>query len=165
MKLSRAWAMPSAQTFTIKPIAELLERYDVGIGWIDPFANENSPAEITNDINEKFDTEFNLDAKEFLALMPLKSKVGALFDPPYSHRQVLEMYEGRRMKKASVVRDLLSKAIKVGGICISFGWSSNGLGVKRDFKIEEILLVAHGGDHNDTIVTVERKVSHQERLF
>lgn len=26
--------------------------------------------------------------------------------------------------------------------------------------IEEILLVAHGGWHNDTIVTVEKKIKH-----
>lgn len=27
----------------------------------------------------------------------------------------------------------------------------------RGFEIIEIMLVAHGGNHNDTIVTVERK--------
>ena len=45
IKISRVWAMPSAWTFTIKPIKELLKRY-VGDGkdWIDMFAGKNSPA-------------------------------------------------------------------------------------------------------------------------
>ncbi len=30
-------------------------------------------------------------------------------------------------------------------------------GITRGFTIEEILLVAHGGVHNDTICVVERK--------
>ena len=46
MKITRVWAMPSKDTFTIKPIAELLKRYvGSGLCWIDPFAGENSPAQ------------------------------------------------------------------------------------------------------------------------
>jgi hypothetical protein len=33
-----------------------------------------------------------------------------------------------------------------------------GLGKSRGFKMERLLLVPHGGDHNDTICTVEIKV-------
>jgi hypothetical protein len=29
--------------------------------------------------------------------------------------------------------------------------------VRQDFQMVEILLVPHGGGHNDTLVTVERK--------
>lgn len=39
---------------------------------------------------------------------------------------------------------------------ISFGWNSNGIG-GDEFEKVRILLVAHGGVHNDTICTVERK--------
>ena len=35
---------------------------------------------------------------------------------------------------------------------------ASGIGKKYGFEIEEILLVPHGGWHNDTIVVVERKV-------
>lgn len=47
--------------------------------------------------------------------------------------------------------------IKVGGYAISFGWNSNGFGKNRGFEVIEILLVSHGGHHNDTICTVEMK--------
>lgn len=43
-------------------------------------------------------------------------------------------------------------------IVISFGWNSGGIGKKYGFEIAEILMVAHGGWHNDTICTVEMKL-------
>ncbi|GAH81276.1 unnamed protein product [marine sediment metagenome] len=51
----------------------------------------------------------------------------------------------------------MAKKIKKGGIVISFGWNSGGFGKNREFEIKEILLVAHGGNHNDTICVVEVK--------
>lgn len=44
-------------------------------------------------------------------------------------------------------------------MAISFGWNSQGFGKNLGFKIIEILLVAHGRGHNDTIVTVEERFS------
>ena len=32
----------------------------------------------------------------------------------------------------------------------------NGMGIKRGYILREVLLVAHGGNHNDTICTVEQ---------
>ena len=60
-------------------------------------------------------------------------------------------------------RDVLAEKIKDNGIVISFGWNSIGFGKKRGFKIIEILLVAHGGNRNDTIVTVEIKEQPNEQ--
>ena len=51
----------------------------------------------------------------------------------------------------------ISRILRPNGIVISFGWNSAGIGKERGCEIVEILLVAHGGSHNDTIVTVERK--------
>lgn len=45
-----------------------------------------------------------------------------------------------------------------GGIVISFGWNSGGVGAKYGFKTLEILLVPHGGAHNDTICVVDQKI-------
>ena len=92
MKMERQWAMPSMATFTIKPIAELLKRYSAGKNWIDPFAGNNSPAEITNDHNPETKATYHLEAMDFAK--GLKGKYdGLLFDPPYSYRQVSEHYK------------------------------------------------------------------------
>lgn len=53
----------------------------------------------------------------------------------------------------------VARVIKPNGIVITFGWNSNGIGKTKGFEIVEILLVAHGGNHNDTICVVERKIN------
>lgn len=161
--------MPSADTFKIKPIRALINKYYQSGGvWIDPFAGENSPAEITNDHNPTKPTTHHMEAMDFVKLIASQRKEvdGAFFDPPYSCRQVSEHYKeiGKKATQLdtsaqfySRVLDPLAALIKTGGYCLSFGWSSNGLGKNRGFEMVEILLVAHGGHHNDTICTVEIK--------
>ena len=171
-KFQRTFAMPSAWTFTIKPIRTLLVEYKAmglekkGI-WVDPFAGKNSPADITNDLNPKMPTDYHLDANVFAKQLEGEYD-GVLFDPPYSYRQVTEHYatmgiKANRLDTSSNfynrVMDNLYKKIKMGGLAISFGWNSNGFGKKRGFEIIDGMLVAHGGHHNDTIVTIERKVN------
>lgn len=168
---SRVWAMPNKWTFTIKPIARLLHKYKVGKGWVDPFAGENSPAEITNDLNPDRPAKYHLHAKEFLCQLT-GQYVGGLFDPPYSPHQTKECYGGIGINMKyeddarhgwSKTRKLLAAKIQQGGYCISFGWDTIGLGRKSGFEIKEILLVSHGIGHNDTIVTIEQKI--QAGLF
>src|SRR6185369_5778613 len=109
------------------------------------------------------------DAEAFLAELAGKSIVVdlALFDPPYSPRQVSEHYRdagltvtgedtqnGRLYKR---VRDALDAIVAPGGVVLSFGWQSAGMGTGRGYELLETMLVAHGGGHNDTICIAERK--------
>jgi hypothetical protein len=52
----------------------------------------------------------------------------------------------------------ISRIVKVEGVVISFAWNTNGIGKTKGFEIIEILTVAHGGNHNDTLCTVEKKI-------
>ncbi len=166
MIINRIWAMSNKFTFRIKPIKELLDRY-TNIGqWCDPFAGENSPAKIQNDLSGK--VEFNMDAIDFLKSRVNYSFDGVLLDPPYSMRQVSEHYKKAGIKITgwhtsmgwgASLKNEASRILKPNGIVICFGWNSMGLGKNRGFKIIEILLVPHGGNKNDTIVTVEQKTS------
>ena len=167
--VDRVWAMPSKDTFTIKPIAELLKRYIPlgGTSWVDPFAGNNSPAFITNDHNPATSAKHHLEALDFVESLGKNLFDGALFDPPYSYRQVSEHYKviGKKATQLDTstrfynrVLNPLADIIKKGGYCISFGWNTNGMGKNRGFEIVEILIVAHGGHHNDTLVTVEQKL-------
>lgn len=99
MRIERIWAMPNKNTFSIKPIHDLLmEEIDHSLLWIDPFANGSKMASVTNDLNPKFDTDYHLDAVEFLQLFEDESVDGVLYDPPYSPRQIKECYEGAGQK-------------------------------------------------------------------
>ena len=181
IKMSRQWAMPNSKTFKIKPIRELIAKvvheYAEEVGRpmvvIDPFANEGSILEefdgleveyITNDIDTQYDTDYHLEASAFLSLFEPESVDIVLYDPPYSTRQISEVYKehglavnmqttqssywGNQKKNISLLT-------KQGGKVLTFGWNSGGIGKSNGFEIEEVLLVPHGGWHNDTICTVD----------
>lgn len=165
MKIERKWAMPNKETFTIKPIKELIDRYIKG-RWADPFAGNNSPASEKNDIDQDIDVLSHKEALVFLKGLPSNTFDGVLFDPPYSPRQLSECYKKHGLSVNmqttqsaywSKCKKEVARILKKEGIVISFGWNSGGIGKSLGFKIIEILLVAHGGWHNDTICTVERK--------
>lgn len=169
--MERAWAMPNKNTFDIKPIGELLKEEMTSGVWIDPFANKNKYATITNDLNPAYDTDYHLDALDFLKQFDDASVDGVLYDPPFSPRQVSECYNDfgypvtQDTTKASFWgnhKREISRIVKKGGKVITFGWNSGGIGYKYGFEIKRILLVAHGGWHNDTICTVEIKTHDTE---
>jgi len=140
--------------------------------WVDPFAGMTSPAHMTNDLNPDCPTDFHIDALEFVSSLTENQYAGALYDPPYSYRQASESYKkfGREHLTGTVtnnayysqVKDILGLLIQADGKAICCGWNTNGLGKIRGFELERILVVAHGAGHNDSLVTVERKV--QESL-
>lgn len=172
IRIERTWSMPNKNTFEIPPIKALLEEeVDLSKYWIDPFANRNKIASVTNDLNLEYDTDYHLDALDFLKLFEDASVDGVLYDPPYSPRQVSECYNdvGYTVTwdttKASFWgnhKREISRIVKIGGKVITFGWNSGGIGYKYGFEIERILLVPHGGWHNDTICTVEVKTHEGE---
>jgi hypothetical protein len=167
MKISRQWQMPHHNTFSIKPIGEIVQRHLAGVS-VDPFANSNRLATHTNDLDPAMGCEFTMDALDFLRLWGDASINTVLFDPPYSPRQVAECYKAlgktvnMQTTQASFWGDLKKEVGRIcapGGKVVTCGWNSGGIGKKHGFEIIEVLLVPHGGWHNDTIVTVEQKVS------
>ena len=166
MKIDRKWCMPNKNTFDISPIKELIDKYMVDGVVIDPFANKNKIATITNDLDEQYDTDYHMDATDFLKIFEDNSVDMVLYDPPYSPRQVSECYKklGKTVNMQTTQASYWSnqkkeigRILKPNGIVITCGWNSGGIGKKYGMEIQEILLVPHGGWHNDTIVTVEKK--------
>ncbi len=166
LKMAQTWAMPSKNTYTIGPIKKLLEEEVRGFS-IDPFANNSKIANVTNDINSEHLAFLQHDAFEFLKCHKYGEVDTVVFDPPYSPRQVSECYKAAGVKVDNMMtnakfwkflRDEVARIVPIGGKVISFGWNSMGIGKTRGFEKTRILLVSHGGNHNDTIVTVETKV-------
>lgn len=169
LRIRRYWAMPSADTFSVKPIGEFVQRYlaqsQVSV---DPFARNNRWATYTNDINPNTEAEEHEDAETFLSLMVPEKCDLAIFDPPYSPRQISECYKqiGREVGMEGTqnarlykrVRDVLMQILTKDAVVLSFGWNSVGMGKERGFEIEEIMLCCHGAAHNDTIAIAERRI-------
>jgi hypothetical protein len=174
--ITRAWAMPDSSTFQIPPIAALIaNEFRTARAACDPFVN-NSPFKyrcVTNDVDPDIEADFTMDALDFLRTRADREFDLVLFDPPYSPRQVAEVYKkvGRTVNlqttQASFWGDLkreIRRVLALGGCVVSCGWNSGGVGGPM-MQLERVLLVAHGGYHNDTIVTVERKMAEQLFLY
>jgi hypothetical protein len=178
MKMKRVWAMPSSHTFTIKPIRSLVKWYlSKSQVSIDPFARNNRWATYTNDLNPETQAEYHLDALTFLRQLKTAGVKAdfVILDPPYSITQAKECYDDFGADKLDIsvtsmeywaeLKNTASKILDANGIGINCGWNSNGFGLDRGFELVELLLVAHGGSKNDTIVTVERKLPESNKLF
>ena len=122
---------------------------------------------ITNDLDSSLDADYHMDAIDFLRLLDTSTVELVLFDPPYSPRQVSECYksldktvnmETTQSSYWGNMKKEIGRITKLGGYSITCGWNSGGIGKSNGFEIVEVLIVPHGGWHNDTIVTVERKV-------
>ena len=166
MEINRVWSMPNSNTFSIKAIGELINKYANGV-IIDPFANSNKFATITNDLDPQYDTTYHMDATDFLKMFEDESVDTVLYDAPYSPRQISECYKNLGMSVNyqttqssywSKQKAEIGRIVKPGGYVITCSWNSGGIGKKYGFEIQEILLVAHGGWHNDTIVVVDKKI-------
>ena len=160
--------MPNKKTFSIKPIARFIgEEISDCEMVVDPFARNSRLAHITNDLNPECDTDHHLDALEFLMLFDDESVDGVLYDPPYSPRQLKECYDNVGLSLtfeqtnagywASLKKEI-SRILRSGGIALSFGWNSQGIGCSNGFEKRRILMVAHGGMHNDTLCVSEVKL-------
>lgn len=167
--MAREWCMPHHETFSISPVRDLLRRYlGAGMVIVDPFARDSEVATVTNDLDPQTKAQHHMDAADFCRKL-IGDCVEAdivLFDPPYSPRQMAEVYRkvglaGRRISQTGgmykEVRKLLGFMLKRGGLAFSFGWNSSGFGA-LEYERVETLLVCHGAAHNDTICVVERKL-------
>lgn len=163
MKIERKWEMPHRYTFKLKSVKSLLTDEMEGV-WADPFCGRYSPAEVRNDADENNPAEYHLDGLDFLRSLGTASIDGVLFDPPYSLSQCLRKYKpihngtAGRAEYQARCKDEIARVVRKGGKAICFGWNSTGIGKKRNFKLERVLLLCHGACHNDTIITVELSI-------
>lgn len=178
LQFSRKWAMPDRDTFSVKPIGEFVQRYLAGSTVsVDPFARNKAWATHTNDLNPATTAQHHLDAEAFfvkLAVDGVKADL-VLFDPPYSPRQISECYKsigmevGMKETQSALlyqrVRQSMLPVLTPEAIVLSFGWNSVGMGKGNGFELIEIMLVCHGGAHNDTICIAERRMRPESDLF
>ncbi|MFW5905558.1 MAG: toprim domain-containing protein [archaeon] len=167
LTFDRVWAMPNSSTFDIKPIQSLVESTVSGSDglWVDPFSGGADYADVTNDLNPEVDSDYTMDAVDFLRRYgDGEVDGGVLLDPPYSPRQIKECYDSVGLETTqettqstfwSEVKHEIARVCSEGATVLTCGWNSGGIGKTNGFVKDHILLVPHGGWHNDTIVTVE----------
>lgn len=166
IKFERRWCMPSKWTFSIDTVAEILDEEVSGFT-VDPFSGNSKIGNMRNDLNPKSNATHHMDALVFLKGLKDKIADTILYDGIYSPYQQKREYQTLGLSLTNFqtssgypgkIKDEISRICKLGGKVISFGWNSNGMGKKRGFKITRIVLLPHGANHNDTILTVEKKI-------
>lgn len=141
---------------------------------VDPFCNNKTTRMqgtklTTNDLNPEFNANYCMEANDFAELM-LEQKQEydlVLFDPPYSLRQLKELYNGigkdlelwQTQNMWGRAKNALGQCVKAGGYAITFGWSTSGFGRRRGFEKREIHVLCQQGrdDRYDLLITVEQK--------
>lgn len=114
---------------------------------------------VHNEINPELAANTRFDAYDLTQWQEFYSVFDTVvFDPPYSAHQAVVSYNmGKKKQRVSHARDVVEFVLRPGGRVISLGWSSTGMSESRGFEKEALLLVNHGGSHNDTIVLCERR--------
>lgn len=60
MNMTRTWAMPSRDTFSIAPIGDFVKRWWCCAGVsVDPFARDHAAATYTNDLNPNTKAQYH----------------------------------------------------------------------------------------------------------
>ena len=148
--------------------------------FVDPFANDSFTnflqGCITNDLNKKFNTNYNLEFKDFAYEMKeLNHEFDlVLFDPPYSLRQLKDQYDGigkdlklwQTHNMWGEGKDVLAHQVKLGGYVISLGWSTAGFGKKRGFVKKEVHVFEQVAreDRYSLFLVVEQKLQSKLKL-
>ena len=130
----------------------------------DPFARNCTDAGLnTNDIDTSTKANYHLDAIDFMKLMKTSSLDGVIFDPPFSSNQA-KRYESEitnvytKPGYVKILMNEIERSLKPGGYMLKFGYNSTKH--KPHFDIEHLWIVNHGGNRNDTIVSLWKKISH-----
>ena len=150
MIINRFWSMPNHQTFKIPCIKQILKD-ELNNEYLDLFPLSQSMF-------------LKIDALQLLKKLKSSSENNIVFDPPYSQRQLKEMYQNigfsydMNNSYWSNCKDEIARITRKTSKVLSFGWNSNGIGKNRGFEIKKIWLIAHGSSHNDTIITLEEKI-------
>ena len=192
MNINHVITNPSSTPFDNKHVRRLIDRYirrlsdasdmkGPGLG-IDPFARCSFTTSldwfITNDLNPTMPTDYSMEMNDFCEMLlresmeikPRRYATLCLLDPPYTLRMLKDHYDGvgkdldlwQTHNMWGRGKDAIASMMLVGGYCISFGYTTRGMGRHRGFEKKEILILESGGkpDRYDILVTVEQKVQH-----
>lgn len=153
-------------TFRIKAIRQWVELNSVGYT-LNLFCGPTKLKinEVRNDLDPTVNSDFKLDAFDFIKNWSGEKFDTIILDPPYAIRKSMEMYGGRMYSNFNKIKDNISPILKRNGRVITFGYHSNSMGKKGGYYIDHIALFSHGGAIHDTIATIEIYGNKKTILF
>lgn len=134
---------------------------------INPFSDNNKIATITNDFDINKNSDFHLEALDFLQHLKNDSCDIFLFDPPSNPNRMKFYFEEMNLKlhKKYYLTDYwtklkkeITRILKINGYVISLGYNSGGVGKTNGFNIEEILILSNYYLKNDIFCVIDKKI-------
>lgn len=150
-KMIRIFAFPNKQPYKIPYVKKLLKKYNFAITLdLFPFPyKQDALITLQNYQNDSIDTITS--------------------DPPYSKYQLKKHYDDKGLAMITANRKYftalfkeIQRTIKPGGYLITLGWNSKRV---SGFEFEQIILLNHGTLHNDTIITIQKKINQSLLSF
>ena len=154
---------------------DIINRNKIGVT-IDVYSGGNSIADIKNDFDHSYDTDYHMEAIEFLKTLDTCSCDTIICDPPTCPSdskywrdklglpKIVDVIDGKervvqytQINYWSILNREISRVMKPGGIVIYSGCTSTGVGKKLGFELKELNILCHGGWTPDTYITVETK--------
>lgn len=123
--------------------------------------------EIRIDISDEFNPDYCMSDIEFIEYAKdnnLRFDT-AILDPPYNLRKSMEKYKDKHRSKFSKVKNEIMGILNSESRAITLGYSSNNMGMKRQFHLMAIALICHWGASHDTVATVEEKHPSLDEWF
>jgi hypothetical protein len=191
MRLDYKLTKHSPEMFSLPPMQKIIKRvlarvcdddfaaglrFDQKVRIIDPFARNYRQlgcVTISNDLHPDIKTDYTMEANdfgEFCLANEFECDV-VFFDPPYTLRQLKDLYDGigkdlevwQCQNQWGRCKDALAKCVREGGYAISLGYHTHGFSERRGFRKEEVTILNGSGkqDRYDILVTVERKVQSE----
>lgn len=100
----------------------------------------------------------HMDGLEWLKSLPTGKFNGVMYDPPYNDPQGIKYTKLHHSKSDLAywydIRREISRILRPGGKIIMFSWNTNGF---PSCNLENVFIVAHGSERNDTLVSIHRK--------
>lgn len=131
----------------------------------DPFARDCPWGDFTNDINEKFNTTFNMEALAFLKMCKKKIPEGfriVLMDPPFSDNQSekyakecvgdVPNFYAADSSHASKVFKAASDLLMPGGILVKLGYNTTK--PAHHLELVHLYVCNLGGMRHDTLISL-----------
>jgi hypothetical protein len=134
---------------------------------VNPLSSGNKITTVTNDINPDIESDYHMEALEFLKTIPSNSVDLLLFDPPYNparSKHFIETFNVKRNKLYTMtnywtfLKDEISRIVKKGGVVFSISYTSSGIGKSKGFEIEDIMILNHELSTMDVFCVMDRKL-------
>lgn len=156
IKIEKVMVEVRRDTHKIGFVGRLFEEYkEKSVRSLDVFARNCRIFDVTNDIDESYETDENMDGFDFLWKYLDSSVDLVVLDPPWGQANMVRKYgsDGNYLKMMGRVYGVIKERLKEGGKVILVGYNCSL--ISMEFGYERFIVLDQGGLLNTPYLTVQ----------